>query len=71
MKKNGRQKDYINLIDSIDQVDGWTVRKVSSNHFQILAPSKEVSPYHASCTPSDYRSAKNLQSWLRRNGWSN
>lgn len=62
------QKDYLRLIRRVAETPGWTVRQAKSNHYMIYPPDKSVSPYTASSSPSDHRSQRNLEAWLRRNG---
>lgn len=58
-------KDLVNIAKE----QGWTVyQSKRRGHWKFFSPDPNVPVIFTSSTPSDWRSAKNLRSELRRNG---
>ena len=68
MQTMRHKKDYLRVIKLVDSAPGWNVKKLRTNHYMIFPPDKDARPYTASRSPSDHRSQKNLEAWLKRNG---
>ena len=59
------KKDMAQLMDTAKS-QGWSIELAKGGHFKWVSPSGAV--VFTSCTPSDKRAFKNIQSDLRRYG---